>query len=236
MRWIESYELFLFDLDGLLVNTEEIHYRAYVQMCKGRGYTIPWSFSQYFQIAQQDAGAPERAVYAEFPALQKQEPNWKVLYAEKKRAFLEILENEPAPLLPGAEKFLKILENAQKKRCVVTHSQTELVALLRKQNPILNTIPHWFTREDYSLPKPAPDGYLKAIETLNSSGGKVIGFEDSDRGMRSLMATIATPVLINSIDEKTRASFASMGVKTYTSFDELLLIDDLYEEEAACRR
>ena len=32
MRWISEYQLFLFDLDGLLVNTEELHYQAYKNM------------------------------------------------------------------------------------------------------------------------------------------------------------------------------------------------------------
>lgn len=228
MQWIENYELFLFDLDGLLVNTEEIHYRAYAAMLKGRNRQIPWSFSEYFQIAQSDAKAPERAVYSAFPDLQKEEPNWQVLYAEKKRAFLQILESEPAPLLLGAEKFLLILEKAQKLRAVVTHSQKELVSLLRKQNPALNTIPHWFTREDYLLPKPAPDGYLKAVQTLNPTAKKVIGFEDSDRGMRSLISASVEPVLINSIDSKTRQSYHEKGIQTFTSFDEL--IDNFYKK------
>ena len=184
---------------------------------------LPWSFYEYFQIAQQDAKAPERHIYAEFPELQKQEPNWAVLYAEKKRAFLEILAKEPAPLFPGVEEILTVLEKAQKKRCVVTHSGKELVTLLRHQNPILNTIPHWFTREDYSLPKPSPDGYLKAIAVLVEEGDNIIGFEDSLRGMNALLATPATPIYINSIDEETKNFFKSKGVSTFSSFRDISL-------------
>ncbi len=222
MDWIQEYQLFLFDLDGLLVNTEEIHYHAYCQMCKGRGYELPWSFSEYFRIAQLDAKAPERHIYAAFPKLQQEEPNWAVLYAEKKSAYLRLLQEEPAPLLPGAEALLTLLAKAQKKRAVVTHSAKELVTLLRKQNPILDTIPHWFTREDYSQPKPAPDGYLKAIAALAAPQDKIIGFEDSLRGMNSLMATPAKPIFINSIDEETKKYFREKGVATFSSFTELL--------------
>ena len=222
MDWIQEYQLFLFDLDGLLVNTEEIHYRAYCEMCKGRGYKLPWSFSEYFRIAQLDAKAPERHIYAAFPKLQQKEPNWAVLYAEKKSAYLRLLQEEPAPLLPGADAMLALLAKAQKKRAVVTHSAKELVTLLRKQNPVLDTIPHWFTREDYSQPKPAPDGYLKAIEVLAAPQDKIIGFEDSLRGMNSLMATPAKPIFINSIDEETRKYFREKGVATFSSFTDLL--------------
>ena len=34
MDWIKKYQLFLFDFDGLLVNTEEMHFLAYKQMCE----------------------------------------------------------------------------------------------------------------------------------------------------------------------------------------------------------
>jgi beta-phosphoglucomutase len=222
MEWVEKYALFLFDLDGLLVNTEEIHYRAYKEMCKARGYTLPWSFKEYFNIAQQDAKAPERAIYAAFPSLYQEEPDWKVLYQEKKSWFLEILKNEPAPLLEGVDEFLLWLEEKGKKRAVVTHSARELADLLRQQNPILQTIPNWFTREDYNLPKPSPDGYLKAIDTLLLPGEKCIGFEDSLRGMKALMATCAYPVYINSFDEATRHHFQKEDVQVFRSFLDIL--------------
>lgn len=222
MKWIDQYQLFLFDLDGLLVNTEELHFRAYVTMCKNRGYTLTWDFPTYFRIAQMDAQAPERHIYAEFPALQKEEPSWKILYAEKKKAYLDILQNERAPLFPGVEKLLSLLEKAGKKRCVVTHSAKELADLLKNKNPILHSIPHWFTREDYKEPKPSPDGYLKAIDVLASPSDAIMGFEDSDRGMRALMQTRAQPVLINSIDKETRASFAKEGIPVFSSFEEIL--------------
>ena len=230
MDWIHKYQLFLFDLDGLLVNTEEIHFRAYVAMCKARGYHFPLTFSEYFRMAQQDSKAPEKYIYSTFPELYKTEPNWHVLYAEKKRAFLDILEREPAPLMPGAELLLQTLEAANKKRCVVTHSSKELVAVLTMQNRVLQSIPYWFTREDYVLPKPAPDGYLKAIESLASPKDTIIGFEDSDRGLRSLLATPAQAVLVNSIDTELCIRYQRQGVPTFSSLDQVCyhFPDNLY--------
>src|SRR5690349_22870106 len=122
MNWISEYQLFLFDLDGLLVNTEALHYGAYKRMLAGRGYTLPWDFEKYFSIAQQDAEAPKRYIYAEFPKLQQEEPDWKVLYAEKKECYLDLLQTEAAPLMPGAEDLLLELKKQDVKRVVVTHS------------------------------------------------------------------------------------------------------------------
>lgn len=221
MHWISQFQLFLFDLDGLLVNTEELHYQAYKRMLKNRGYALPWDFTKYFSIAQQDAEAPKRNIYAEFPELQQQEPNWDVLYAEKKQAYLDLLKSERAPLMPGVQELLEELSNKNVKRCVVTHSGKSLVDALCEKNPILRTIPHWITREDYSLPKPAPDGYLKAISALAGMHDRVIGFEDSSRGLRSLMATPATPILVNAMDEHLCNTYRLQGVKVFNNFHEV---------------
>ena len=227
MRWISEFQLFLFDLDGLLVNTEELHYGAYKRMLKQRGYTLPWDFIKYFGIAQQDAEAPKRHIYAEFPELYKSEPDWSVLYAEKKQAYLDLLQSEAAPLMPGVEELLGLLEQKNVKRAVVTHSAKALVDALCKKNPTLRTIPHWITREDYAMPKPAPDGYLKAIRDFAEPGDRVIGFEDSSRGLRSLMATPATPILVNAIDASLQQTTKAQGVKVFTSFIDVLKQDSL---------
>ncbi len=227
MRWISEFQLFLFDLDGLLVNTEELHFEAYKRMLKNRGYTLPWNFTKYFSIAQQDAEAPKRYIYAEFPALQQEVPDWSVLYAEKKHAYLELLETEAAPLMPGVEELLLALDAKNVQRVVVTHSAKHFVEALCDKNPILRTIPHWICREDYAMPKPAPDGYLKAITDFAEPEDRVIGFEDSSRGLRSLMATSATPVLVNAIDEGLRASMKDQGVKVFLSFNEVMQQDSL---------
>ncbi len=220
MDWILNYQLYLFDLDGLLVNTEEIHFEAYRKMLKDRGFQLPWDFAKYFSIAQQDAEAPKRYIYAEFPALQKEEPDWSVLYAEKKKCYQELLEQMEAPLMPGAADFLEKLEN--KKKVVVTHSALCFVEALRRKNPRLNLIEHWITREDYTHPKPAPDGYLKAIELFAKPGDAIIGFEDSSRGLRALLQTPATPILINPFDDALKSAYKEQGVRVYSAFKELL--------------
>lgn len=227
MRWISEFQLFLFDLDGLLVNTEELHFGAYKRMLQQRGYTLGWDFPKYFKIAQQDAEAPKRHIYAEFPTLQQSEPDWSVLYAEKKQAYLDLLESEAAPLMPGVQQLLEALEQRAVKRAVVTHSGKSLVDALCKKNPTLRTIPNWITREDYRLPKPAPDGYLKAIGDFAEAGDRVIGFEDSSRGLRSLMATPATPILVNAIDEELREDVKQQGVKVFSTFLEAFEQDSL---------
>lgn len=196
MQWISHYQLFLFDFDGLLVDTENLHYQAYIEMCARRGFQLNWSFQRYSQAAHHRSTDLQNQIYAEFPSLQIQEPNWQVLYEEKKSIFLNLIESNPVPLMPGVADLLLALQANGIKRCVVTHSAASLISRIRKQNPILDTIPHWITREDYANPKPHPECYRVAIAKLAEPQDRMIGFEDSPRGLQALLETEAKPILI----------------------------------------
>lgn len=221
MKWISHYQLFLFDFDGLLVNTEYLHYQAYQTMCAQRGYVLEWDFPHYSQAAHHNATDLRDQIYATFPRLQQEEPNWAILYEEKKQAFISLIKQGAAQLMPGVADLLFALEKAQIKRCVVTHSATALITIIREQHAALQTIPHWMTREDYTHPKPNPECYQLAIDRLASSTDQVIGFEDSPRGLKALAGTRAVPVLVCAPDYSYVKSLLASHTPYYPSFTNL---------------
>lgn len=196
MQWLSTYRLFLFDFDGLLVDTEQLHYRAYINMCNKRGFHLSWSFEEYSKAAHFSATALRDNIYTQFPELKKQEGDWRVLYAEKSACYLDLLGENLVPLLPGVKELLLALQAQGIKRCVVTHSAKALVDKIRAHNPILDTIPNWITREDYTHPKPSSECYNLAIEKWAAPQDRIIGFEDSPRGLQALLGTRAKAVLI----------------------------------------
>lgn len=222
MPWIDEFDLFLFDFDGLLVNTEEIHYQAYFRMCEKRGIHFDWSFPYYCSIAHYRSDGLREQIYAQFPALYAQEPSWDILYAEKKKAFLELLQEGIISLMPGANELLTHLHHRGTKRAVVTHSPNELVANIRKLHPILNTIPNWITREHYSRPKPDPECYINAINKLASPSEKIVGFEDTPRGLEALMGTRAQPIIVSTIDYPEIPLFLTKGALRYRSLKDII--------------
>lgn len=227
MDWIEDYQLFLLDFDGLLVNTEEIHFLAYKEMCANHGFHLNWDFARYCQTAHYHSDKLREEIYSMFPELYQMQPDWNALYAEKKQIIVRLLQEGAVHLMPGVEKFLIALDRARIPRCVVTHSPKELIQVVREKHPILNTIPTWFTREHYSKPKPDPECYLKAIETLANKHDKVIGFEDTPRGLEALLKTRAQPVIICQIFYPEIPSFLEKGVKYYPSFERILEMEDI---------
>jgi len=222
MQWIQQFDLFLFDFDGLLVNTEELHFAAYREMCQQRGYRLDWTLFEFFQAAHFDAAGLKEAIYRKFPELQKQEPRWEVLYAEKKQRYQELLEKGDLSLMPGVAEVLKALERAGKRRCVVTNSTQLQADLIKEKIPLLKTIPHWFTRESYREPKPHPECYLTAINVLGQPGDRVIGFEDSTRGLQALReAGVASALLIGPSDHPQMKNFKGTYYPSFNSIVDL---------------
>jgi HAD superfamily hydrolase (TIGR01509 family) len=193
MNWIHDFQLFLFDFDGLLVNTEPLHYQAYVNMLAERGYSLKLSFTHFLELAHLNATAWREALYMEIPDL---EPNWNILYQEKKEAFTHLLMTGKVELMAGAENLLLALQEAKIRRCVVTNSGFDHIQFIRARLAALQTIENWITREDYERAKPSPECYLKAIQLYGKAGDRIIGFEDSIRGYKALCGTAAFPVLI----------------------------------------
>ncbi len=216
---LDRFQLFLFDFDGLLVNTEHIHFQAYVNMLMKEGYRLDWSFAKYCESAHLNSDALKDQIYAEFSDL---DPDWQRLYATKKQMYMDLIQAGEVELMPGAEKLLSLLERKQARRVVVTNSFLPQMIAIRSKHSILETIPHWVTREDYDKPKPAPDGYLRAIHLYGEKGDRVIGFEDSIRGIRSLQQTPAVPVLICPSHHPLLEMIASEDVMHYESLDEVL--------------
>lgn len=219
MDWIKKYDAFLFDFDGLLVNTEEMHYNAYKKMMLDRNVPLTWDFNRYCSAAHYDATAFRDQITEEYPELFNAEPNWDIMYKEKQKAVLDQVEAGQTELMPGVEKLLLALQAADKPRAVVTHSPLKLIEMIKSQNPVLQTIPLWITREQYSKPKPDPECYHYAISLMNKPGYKFIGFEDTPRGITALSQTEAQAVIICKANYPELPLFIEKGIKHFTSFE-----------------
>jgi HAD superfamily hydrolase (TIGR01509 family) len=184
---LDSFDLCMFDFDGLLVNTELIHYEAYRRMFANRGYEMAWDFPRYCMAAHYESTGLREAAYDTIPGLHNHEPDWLILYEEKKQEYKNLVQDGKVQLMPGVEEFLLKIRDSGAKACVVTNSPPDAVGLIREQLPALGIISEWVTREQYDRPKPAPDGYLAAMEKYAEEGDRIVGFEDTIRGVRSLL-------------------------------------------------
>ena len=199
MDWIHDYQLFLFDFDGLLADTDKLQFLAYKRTCANYGLILDWDERQYAQLATFCTDGLKQELTNRYPLLHKK---WDEFYREKKNTYIKILHEQGTDLMPGVADLLQALADADIPRCVVTHSPKNHMDVICKQHSVLETIPNWITREDYLKPKPDPECYQLAISRFAKPEDKVVGFEDSPRGLKALTGTSAKAFLVTTLLEK----------------------------------
>lgn len=218
MTNINNYDLFLFDLDGTLINTEEIHYQSYKESLIQYGYDKEFTFDDYCKICHLDDIAMQKFVETNLNII------YEKFYQTKKTIYLSKL-NESLCLINGFDIFLQELKKLNKKTCIVTHSSRDTIEFILDKIPILKTIDKIITKDDYKLRKPNPECYIKAL-TFFPECKNPIGFEDSCKGFLSLRDSNITNVFIG---DETYVHYKQMKpvnvIKTFENFNEIFIVN-----------
>ncbi len=183
-KYFGKKKLVCFDFDGLLVNTEPLHHKAYNIVLNDLNAPLNLDFSTYCEIAH----SANRDLFAQ--TVKSAHPDfsytWEEVRKRKIALYSQLLQSDPVPLMEGASDLITKLFEKNIDVCIVTNSFRNDIDAIRKHHPILESIPKVFTREDYSLPKPSPDGYLKALQVHFVDYKDAIGLEDSIKGVHAL--------------------------------------------------
>ncbi|AQT77558.1 HAD family hydrolase [Chlamydia gallinacea] len=192
---IQDYQVFFFDLDGLLVDTEPLYYRAFLSVCRQYNVNITIDFLTYYRFAMLGRDAFQKEIVTRFPEMQTLFPQ---CFYEREKFYQRFLSTEVPRLLPGVKEFLDLLSKQKKTLGVVTNSSRISVERFYDMFPIFAHFQFFVTREDYERPKPYSDSYCYAYQNFVREGERVIGFEDSVKGLRALAGIPAALVGINS--------------------------------------
>lgn len=177
-----KYTTFLFDLDGVLVNTDEIQYQTTrCSVLEILNYDISNNF-KVDKIFRSTITTLEK-LYFLSSYISLNEDTIQNIYQRKK-----ILANIYfAKLEKDLEKIniMKYLKDNKCKIAVVTNSNKESTTIILKNIGIYDFIDVIIANDDVVNKKPFPDPYLKAIEILGSKKEDCIIFEDSEVGLMS---------------------------------------------------
>ena len=173
-----KYDAILFDFDGVLADTEPVHWQCWVEVIEPFGIELPWDVYSRKCIGVSDRKMIE-ALASEARTSIDPEILWQQ-YDEKKRRFRERII--PAnPVSAAAIELVRALCDF-KIGLVTSSGQSEV-------EPVLEAAGIWECFDaavfggDVARLKPAPDPYLKAADLLSSTRPLVI--EDSDAGCES---------------------------------------------------
>ncbi len=184
-------EGFLFDLDGVITPTAEVHERAWGEL-----------FSEEFDYSDQDYidlidGKPRLDGVRDFLASRGVElplgdtsdgPDDRTVwsYANKKNAiFARILDDEGVQPFPGTMSFLDLLDDLAVPYGLVSSSRNApaVLAAAGMSTRFGVIVDGNTTAEEGLRGKPAPDGYLLGAERLGVAPAKVAVVEDAVSGV-----------------------------------------------------
>lgn len=183
----------LFDVDGTLADTEEIHRQAFNAAFRDAGLDWLWDRELYHKLLTVTGGkeriryyldgfstdASARSVTDDFIA---------ELHRTKTENYTDALARGDVPLLPGIERLmLEARAQGLRLAIVTTTTPANVTALL--DHSFLHDTSDWFDviAAGSVVPnkKPAPDIYHYALERLDLAASQCLAIEDSANGLRS---------------------------------------------------
>ena len=173
-------EAVVFDLDGVLLDTEELWNEARRQITDERG----GRWRDDAQRAMMGMSSPEWSRYMH-DVLGVPDPPEEISAEVVKR--LEALYRERLPLVPGALEAVRRI-GERWPLAIASSSNRPLIDLFLELTGTGELFRATVSSEEVARGKPAPDVYLEAARRLGVSPATCAAIEDSENGIRSAAA------------------------------------------------
>jgi HAD superfamily hydrolase (TIGR01509 family) len=188
----------VFDMDGLLVDTETVVYRAMQRAARGIGAEMP--FPTFQRMVGLQHAASDLIVVEHFG----EGFNLEAWSAAVSHHFREELRAGIA-LKAGAMEILDHLDTLGLPRAIATSSSLESVHASLGPHGLVDRFQALITRDVQSRGKPHPEPYLKAAAALGFDPADCLALEDSHNGVRAAaaagMMTIMVPDMLDPTEE-----------------------------------
>ena len=184
LLWFDSnFDLFSFDLDDTIVETEKYHYTAWL-------ITIQENINKSFYITFKDYCSIFHSItennIQKYLANILKITNWQDIINFKNKNYLKIIQENKneIKMIDGCENFMKQILKNNKQFIIVSNTLKEQIDYFSEIFPILKYSTKNYYREIIKNKKPNPECYLKVIQDFPNK--KIVGFEDSITGIHSI--------------------------------------------------
>ncbi|HEY7244285.1 MAG TPA: HAD-IA family hydrolase [Xanthobacteraceae bacterium] len=198
-------EALLFDVDGTLVDTEELHRQAFNQAFLEFDLGWDWDPGLYIDLLAVSGGVHRIAHYIDtlgLPPAEKVRLRGQIpaIHRAKTRNYGELLGSTAARLRPGIARLIKEARQAGLAVGLAsTSSSMNLDKLLAtvfgdEERTLIDV---WVSADQVARKKPAPDIYELLLSMLRVPATACVAFEDSANGLAAAKAaglfTVVTP-------------------------------------------
>ena len=178
---ITDFDAIIFDMDGLLLDTEKLSYESFLTTADA--YEQTFQFDDYRQLIGRNAKTGIDILRTMLPVTidaAKFKDEWLDVYRQLLEDHIEVK--------PGAQQLLAYLEKMQIPRAVATSSSGSKARAILDRVGLWQYIPHLTGGDEVKEGKPAPDVYLDAAKKLGVNAPRCIAFEDSETGITAALA------------------------------------------------
>jgi len=177
----------IFDMDGLMLDTERLAQQAWQRAGAELGYPLPDEL--YLQAIGRTAAATEvllrNGFGADFP--------FPEIYARKQQYYHAALE-QPIPTKPGLFELLALVETLGLPKAVATSTARPLALKKLTAAGLLTHFSVIVCGDEIAHGKPAPDIFLAAATKLAIDPAHCLVLEDSPAGIQAAHAAGMTPI------------------------------------------
>ncbi|MCI0535783.1 MAG: HAD family phosphatase [Verrucomicrobiales bacterium] len=213
---MKKIEAVIFDMDGVIVDSEPRHEQAFLEVFEQLGYgqTHAMDFPAYL-------GRSDEALWLDFIAKHQPKQSLKELAHWKQTRLIEILRAEQ----PIFEAFPALVERISQRYKIGLASGSlhavidEVVAMknLRRFFPVRVSV------EEVAHGKPAPDVFLRAADLLGVIPAACCVIEDAAAGVQAALAAGMKVIAITNSLPRESLIAATHVVRTYAEIEKLLL-------------
>jgi HAD superfamily hydrolase (TIGR01509 family) len=203
----------VFDFDGLVVNTEEPGfiswreiYHEFGQRLTLNDWTAATGYVGGFDPHRHLEGLLGRPLDWSVIAPRREARNWELTLRE--------------PVLPGIKELMSAAKTAGLRLGVASNSGWGWVEDGLRRLGLRPFIDAIVTRDMVLNPKPAPDMYLKCVQTLNVLPAATVALEDSEPGARAAKnAGLKVVAIPNQFSALQNLSFVDLKVASASELD-----------------
>lgn len=209
-----KYKAVLFDMDGVILDSEPLHVAAFQAVLKRYGHDL--SDEQY---KEHFAGRTDKEGFEQYFRFINESVELPAIMDEKARAYLELASDQLQPY-PGVASVIRELSRSTALALVTGSLRAEAEVAL-KACGIEDLFDVIIAAEDVSKSKPDPEGYQQAVRRLGLTPSECVIVEDSPSGIAAANAAGIAVIAVCNTHEPEELSGATKIVEqlSLASFD-----------------
>ncbi|HKV49392.1 MAG TPA: HAD family phosphatase [Candidatus Acidoferrales bacterium] len=169
----------IFDMDGLMLDTEPLYRSAWQRAAKEFGYEL--SDALYARLAGRNTGDAERMLVEEFG----RDFPLRQFRIACKRFDADEFSKGPIPKKTGLDKLLALLDHRHIPRAVATSTERSRALRSLSNAELLNGFTAVAAGDEVKNGKPAPDLFELAARRLGVASSNCLVLEDLEPGVRA---------------------------------------------------